>query len=128
MISVVTYVDPVAEFSNNSSSFDNICERSSRYARETWTMVRTAGRGMALGAKAVGMMALLGAGVSAMATMNEDLDRERRSMEHSWSKREKQLQQVLVNIAGMHGDLAGFAGASLPGIKTLELPLDVAHE
>ena len=32
---------------------------------------------MALGAKAVGMMALLGAGVSAMATMNEDLDRER---------------------------------------------------
>lgn len=66
--------------------------------------------------------------IEAFRTMKEDLDRERRSIEHSWSKREKQLQQVLVNIAGMHGDLAGFAGASLPGIKTLELPLDVAHE
>jgi len=65
--------------------------------------------------------------IESFRSMKEDLDSERRSMERSWAKREKQIQQVLLNIAGMHGDLAGLAGASLPGIKTLELPSDTAQ-
>ena len=64
--------------------------------------------------------------IEAFRSMKDDLDAERRSMERSWSKREKQIQQVILNIAGMHGDLAGLAGASLPGIKTLELPSEAA--
>ena len=39
-----------------------------------------------------------------------------------WAKREKQIERVIQNIAGMHGDLEGIAGHSLPGIKALELP------
>jgi len=66
--------------------------------------------------------------IEAFRSMKDDLDAERRSMERSWSKREKQIQQVILNIAGMHGDLAGLAGASLPGIKTLELPLVTTQE
>ena len=60
--------------------------------------------------------------IEAFRSMKDDLDTERRSIERSWSKREKQIQQVLLNIAGMHGDLEGLAGAALPAIKALELP------
>jgi len=64
----------------------------------------------------------------AFRSMKDDLDTERRSMERAWSKREKQIQQVLLNISGMHGELAGLAGASLPGIRMLELPVDAEQE
>ena len=37
---------------------------------------------------------------------------------------EKQIERVIQNIAGMHGDLEGIADASLPAIKLLELPLE----
>ena len=60
--------------------------------------------------------------IEAFRIMKEDLDSERRSMERVWAKREKHIQQVLLNIAGMHGDLEGMAGSSLPAIKMLELP------
>ncbi len=60
--------------------------------------------------------------VEAFKLMKEDLDTERRSMERVWSKREKQIQQVILNIAGMHGDLEGLAGPSLPAVRSLELP------
>ena len=66
--------------------------------------------------------------IEAFRSMKDDLDTERRSIERSWSKREKQIQQVILNIAGMHGDLAGLAGSSLPGIKTLEFPLETTQE
>ncbi|MDP2913461.1 MAG: DUF2130 domain-containing protein, partial [Candidatus Omnitrophota bacterium] len=66
--------------------------------------------------------------IEAFKSIKDDLDTEKRSMERVWSKREKQIQHVLLNIAGMHGDLAGLAGASLPGIKMLELPSDAAQD
>jgi len=66
--------------------------------------------------------------LEAFRSMKDDLDAERRSMERSWSKREKQIQQVVLNISGMHGDLAGLAGASLPGIKTLEFTSEIVQE
>ena len=51
-----------------------------------------------------------------------ELDSEKRAMVNIWAKREKQIERVIQNIAGMHGDLEGIAGASLPAIKLLELP------
>ena len=54
--------------------------------------------------------------------MKDDLDSEKRAMEKVWAKREKQIQRVVQNIAGMHGDLQGIVGTALPQIKLLELP------
>ena len=54
--------------------------------------------------------------------MKRDLDSEKRAMTKVWAKREKQIERVIQNIAGMHGDLEGIAGPSLPAIKALELP------
>jgi hypothetical protein len=58
----------------------------------------------------------------AFITMQADLDSEKRSMHRIWSKREKQLQRALSNMAGMYGDLQGIIGASLPVIKGLAMP------
>jgi hypothetical protein len=62
--------------------------------------------------------------VESFITMKEDLEAERRAMQKIWAKREKQIERVISNTAGMHGDLQEIAGASLPAIKTLKLPTD----
>ena len=54
--------------------------------------------------------------------MKRDLDSEKRAMTNVWAKREKQIERVIQNIAGMHGDLEGIVGSSLPAVKVLELP------
>lgn len=60
--------------------------------------------------------------VESFVQMKEDLDREKRAFSKIWAKREKQIEQVVHNTLGMHGDLQGFMGASLPEIRNLELP------
>ena len=60
--------------------------------------------------------------VESFIAMKEDLEAERRAMQKIWAKREKQIERVISNTAGMHGDLQEIAGASLPAIKTLKLP------
>ena len=60
--------------------------------------------------------------VESFVTMKEDLEAEKRAMEKAWAKREKQIQRVVQNTAGMYGDLQGIIGASLPEIKILQLP------
>ena len=55
-------------------------------------------------------------------SLKEDIDAEKRAMEKSWSKREKHIERVVLNIAGMRGDLEGIVGKSLPTMKILELP------
>jgi len=62
--------------------------------------------------------------VESFIAMKEDLEAERRAMQKIWAKREKQIERVISNTAGMHGDLQEIAGASLPAIKTLKLPTD----
>lgn len=59
--------------------------------------------------------------LESFVALKEDLDKEKRAMEKLWSKREKQIEKVLLNISGMHGDLEGIAGKALPVIKALEL-------
>lgn len=58
-------------------------------------------------------------------TMRKDLITEKAAMERLWAKREKNIDKVIKNISGMHGDLEGIAGPSLPVIKMLELPVDL---
>jgi len=59
--------------------------------------------------------------VESFVAMKKDLDAEKRAMAATWSKREKQIERVVLNIAGMHGDLEGIVGGSLPAVKMLEL-------
>lgn len=60
--------------------------------------------------------------VSAFTSMQTDLDAEKRSMERLWKKRGKEIERVIMSTSGMYGDLQGIVGASLPAIKSLELP------
>lgn len=59
--------------------------------------------------------------VESFKSMKEDLDEEKRAMIKRWAKREKQIERVIINTAGMYGDMQGIIGASLPQIKMLEL-------
>jgi hypothetical protein len=59
--------------------------------------------------------------VGSFASMKNDLDQEKRAMNKIWSKREKQIERVINNVSGMHGDMQGIIGASLPSVKSLEL-------
>ena len=54
--------------------------------------------------------------------MKENLDLQKRSMERIWARTEKEIERVISNTAGMYGDLEGIIGASLPQIKSLEVP------
>ena len=57
--------------------------------------------------------------VEAFNDMQSDLVEERRVTERRWSKREKQIQRVITNTAGMYGDLQGLVGSSLKSIPSL---------
>jgi hypothetical protein len=60
--------------------------------------------------------------VESFRSMQDDLGKERQTMERQWAKREKQIQLVVQNISGMYGDMQGIVGQSLPKIRRLELP------
>ena len=58
--------------------------------------------------------------LEAYVEMSNDIEAEKRVMERSWAKREKQIERFVKNISGMCGDLQGI-GANLPDIKLLEM-------
>ena len=59
--------------------------------------------------------------VEAFMALQSELDAEKRTMTKVWAAREKQIERVLQNTAGMYGDLQGISGAALPKIEHLEL-------
>lgn len=59
--------------------------------------------------------------VEAFVGMRDDLEREKTVTEKAWAAREKNLDQVLENVAGMVGDIQAIAPA-FPRIRRLELP------
>ncbi len=59
--------------------------------------------------------------VEAFMGLRDDLERERRAMETSWAKREKQILRAFGGLAGLYGDMQGIVGASLPKVRQLEL-------
>jgi len=60
--------------------------------------------------------------VSNFIEMKDDLDKEKRSIQRLWSKREKSLEKIVLNVADLYGDMQGIIGTALPTISTLELP------
>lgn len=59
--------------------------------------------------------------VESFVEMRRDLDSEKRAFEKIWAKREKQIERIVLNIAGMNGDIEGITGTALPSVKLLEL-------
>jgi hypothetical protein len=49
------------------------------------------------------------------------LDKEKQYFNKKWSQEEKMNERVINQMVGMHGDLQGLMGASLPEIKSLEM-------
>lgn len=60
--------------------------------------------------------------IDAFRAMKEELEAEKRAMQRIWGSREKQIERIISNTAGMYGDLEGLAGPALQQIKILELP------
>jgi len=58
--------------------------------------------------------------MEAFKTMSEDLEEEKRSTARRWAKREKHIERVIQNTAGMYGDLQGLIGSSMQSIPLLE--------
>jgi hypothetical protein len=66
--------------------------------------------------------------VTAALVMKADLDAERRANERSLAKREKQIEMLLGNSAGMYGELQAIVGDALQPVAALELPGDVEED
>jgi hypothetical protein len=59
--------------------------------------------------------------VGAFTALHNGLTRERNALEGIWNEREKQIQRVLANTAGMYGEVRGIVGSSVPPVPALEL-------
>jgi hypothetical protein len=57
----------------------------------------------------------------AFVTMRGDLERERRALTKYWSKREKHINAVIENMAGMVGDVQALSGNALQALPVFEL-------
>jgi len=63
--------------------------------------------------------------VDGFIKMQEELDKEKRSLMASWKRRQKTIDGVLANTTEMYGSLQGIAGSSaIVNIEALELPYD----
>jgi hypothetical protein len=60
--------------------------------------------------------------VESFGAMQQDLERERRSLQTSWAKREKQIARSFESVAGMFGEMQGIVGPTLQKVAMLELP------
>ena len=61
--------------------------------------------------------------VEKFTDMQQDLDKERKTMTRLWAKREEQIRGVIESTAGMYGDLQGIAGRTLQEIEGLDIKL-----
>ncbi len=59
--------------------------------------------------------------VEKFSDMQEDLEKERKTMTKLWAKRQEQIRCVIESTAGMYGDLQGIAGKTLQEIEGLSL-------
>lgn len=59
--------------------------------------------------------------VLSFVEMQQDLESEKNAFRRMWSKRQKQLERLMVSTSGMYGELQGIIGGALPVIPHLEL-------
>lgn len=57
--------------------------------------------------------------IDAFTNMQVEIEKEKRYFSNKWARDEKNIRQVIDNTYGMHGDLKGIVGNSLPQIKGL---------
>ena len=62
--------------------------------------------------------------VAGFTQMQSDLEREKRSMHGLWKKREKQIDNVLLNTSRMYHSIKGIAGDTVQTVPLLELSSD----
>lgn len=53
-------------------------------------------------------------------TLQEEIEKEKRSAQLRWSKQEKSIRAVIDNTIGIYGDLQGITGGAMSEIKQLE--------
>ncbi len=66
--------------------------------------------------------------IMGFSSLKQDLESEKRAMQRIWSKREKEIERVIMNTTGIYGDMQGIIGASLPNMAALELGEDSSDE
>ena len=66
--------------------------------------------------------------IEAFTSMQEQLLKERRAMEKHWKQREKEIERVVKNTAGLYGDMQGIIGGQIPAIPALELDSETAKQ
>jgi hypothetical protein len=59
--------------------------------------------------------------VEAFTALRNGLTRERNAMQRIWNEREKHIDRVLANTAGMYGEVRGIVGSTVPPMPALEL-------
>lgn len=59
--------------------------------------------------------------VEAFSNMQAEIEKEKRYFTNKWARDEKNIRQVIDNTYGMHGDLKGIIGNTIPQIKGLDL-------
>lgn len=59
--------------------------------------------------------------VEGFTQMQEDLEKEKRSIQGHWKKREKQIEKVLLNTNFMYNSVKGIAGNAIQPVRLLEL-------
>jgi len=62
--------------------------------------------------------------VETFVGMQEQLNKEKRAYSRLWKEREKQIERIIENTAGMYGDVRGLIGSAVPEIQALTLEGD----
>ncbi len=62
--------------------------------------------------------------VEGFTQMQQDLEKEKRSMIGHWKRREKQIQKVILNTNYMYSSIKGIAGNAVQSVEALELTDD----
>ncbi len=58
--------------------------------------------------------------IDAFTNMQIEIEKEKRYFSNKWARDEKNIRQVIDNTYGMHGDLKGIVGNTLPQIRGLD--------
>jgi hypothetical protein len=66
--------------------------------------------------------------VHGFVSMQEELEKKKRSLMASWKRRQKLIDGVLANTTEMYGSLQGIAGSAISHIEALELPYSMEDE
>lgn len=53
--------------------------------------------------------------------MKQELEAEKRAVQRLWAKRGKQLDRAMASAVGLHGDLSGIMGSSVPAMEAVRL-------